>query len=178
MGTLGYIVLLPPFLILGNLFAQEQESLKWTSERKLGWVNFKGKPEERQSVAALTASGISYQFSTKMQEEGEMRIDFKVESYFYPNKSWVQPALADSTILGHEQLHFDISEVFARKMGKRLEVAHFSENVRNEVKAIYASIIKELNAFQNRYDNETNFSRNKEQQLFWERKIKMILASE
>jgi hypothetical protein len=131
---------------------------------------------ERPSVAAVTASGISYQFSTEMGN-GPVKINFTVSSYFYPDQSWYQPKLVDSIILGHEQLHFDISEVFARKMRQLLEEARFSKNVKNEVKEIYQAILRELNQFQNQYDRETNFSRNREQQILWNRNIKQLLAT-
>ena len=77
--------------------------------------------------------------------------------------------------LVHEQLHFDISELFARKMRKQLSKKHFTKRVKSEINAIYESILKELSDFQNLYDAETNFSRNKEQQLFWNRKIQEAL---
>ena len=73
--------------------------------------------------------------------------------------------------------HFDISELYARKMRKRLEATHFSRNVKAEVKAIYREILKELSDFQSTYDEETNFSRNREQQLRWNQKIKEVLGN-
>ena len=148
----------------------------WNTKRKLTWADFKGEPEERQSVAAITASGISYQFSTEMRND-DIKINFTVHSYFYPEKSWYQPKLVDEVILSHEQLHFDISEIFARKMSRRLETSRFSKNVKNEVKAIYGEVLRELNQFQNHYDKETNFSRNREQQLVWNTKIEQMLLN-
>ena len=46
-----------------------------------------------------------------------------------------------------------------------------SSNVKAKVKSIYREILKELDAFQNQYDDKTNFSRNREQQLLWNEKI-------
>ncbi|MEA1784984.1 DUF922 domain-containing protein [Arenibacter sp. GZD96] len=178
MGRVIPLVFWTIFVIIGQLSAQESEGIPWTSERKLAWSDFRAIPEDRQAVAAMTASGISYQFAAEMRNEDEVHLTYTVDAYFYPDKSWYHPALADSLILGHEQLHFDIAEVFARKMKKQLSETRFSMEVKKEVKTIYTAIIKELNAFQNTYDQETNYARNKVNQLLWEQKVHLLLASE
>ncbi len=158
------------------MYSQEANALQWDAKRKLTWADFKGEPKSKQSVAALTASGISYQFSTDWKN-GQMEVDFEVTAYFYPEKSWYWPELSDAVILGHEQLHFDISEVFARKMRDLLANTKFSNNIKTEVSKIYSQVLKELDQFQNQYDKETNFSRNREQQLLWNQKVAKILNS-
>jgi predicted secreted Zn-dependent protease len=112
-----------------------------------------------------------------MEGDGELEIRYKVSTFFYPNKSWFQPALENEVILSHEQLHFDISELYARKMRKLMATTKFTRNVKAEVKAIYKKINEELAEFQDLYDTETNFSRNVEEQLRWNRKIKEALGN-
>ncbi|MEP3571107.1 MAG: DUF922 domain-containing protein, partial [Flavobacteriaceae bacterium] len=98
-------------------------------------------------------------------------LDFEVNAYFYPNESWYKPKICDDIILSHEQLHFDISELFARKMRAKLKRTSFSDNVKAEIRKIYRETLKELKDFQELYDWETNFSRNTEKQLEWNKKI-------
>lgn len=148
---------------------QDEETILWQSSRKLNWTDFKGVPENNRA-AAITASGLTYQFSTKKNGE-VVAIDYEVSSYFYPDKSWYRPEVCDTIILSHEQLHFDITELYAREFRRRLKVKKFTSNVKNEVKAIYREINIELNTYQDQYDTETNFSRNREQQLFWNKTI-------
>ncbi len=174
MGTLRNIVLLISMLSAALVSSQEYEAILWSPEQKLSWADFKGEPTSHSSAAAITASGISYQFST-VESEGALELDYTVSTYFYPNKSWYMPHLGDAIILSHEQLHFDISELFARRMRKLLAEATFTRNVKAEVKAIYRQINKELAEFQDVYDSETNFSRNKEKQLVWNKKIQEAL---
>jgi predicted secreted Zn-dependent protease len=78
-------------------------------------------------------------------------------------------------ILSHEQLHFDISELFARKMKRSIDRHHFSSEVKSEIREIYLEIIEEMRAFQNRYDQETNYSRSVEKQEEWNRMIAAAL---
>ena len=76
-----------------------------------------------------------------------------------------------------KQLHFDITEVFARKMREKLRRTSFSDDVKAEVRKIYHDILKELQEYQERYDWETNFSRNREKQAEWNRKIAEALRT-
>ncbi|WP_245603093.1 DUF922 domain-containing protein [Maribacter antarcticus] len=78
--------------------------------------------------------------------------------------------------MGHEQLHFDISELYAREMKIRLDDELFTHgNIKAKVKSIYREINKELDDFQNLYDAETNFSRDLDKQEEWMLKITKAL---
>ncbi len=151
-------------------FAQNEETIAWSIERRLNWNDFKKDAPKNAHAAATTASGISYWFST-VGPTDKIEIDYAIDTLFYPNESWVQKDLASPAILAHEQAHFDIAELLARKMRRIMETTHFTKNVKSEIASIYKDIIAELNAYQKRYDAETNFSRNMERQLLWEEKI-------
>lgn len=149
-------------LIGGN---QDDETIVWQPALKLNWSNFKGKSKNNRA-AAVTASGLTYDFST-FTKNGAIKVTYEVSAHFYPNKSWYRAEVCDSLILSHEQLHFDITELHARKLRAAFKNKKFTSNAKNEVKAIYRQINLELNAYQNQYDTETNFSRNREKQLSW-----------
>lgn len=166
-------------LLLGFFgFAQEiEEGVPWSDDIRLNWTDFKGKVPLAEESAATTASGISYSYSANLLHH-EVKLDFEVNAYFYPNESWYRPKLCDENTLAHEQLHFDITEVFARKMRDKLRRTSFSDDVKAEVRKVYADILKELQTYQERYDWETNFSRNREKQLEWNQKIAEALKKE
>ncbi len=174
MGPLKKVVLLFIWGMLHMGHGQEEEVILWTPARKLSWSDFKGRPSANSGAAAITASGITYSFSAQGTHD-MMELDFKVDAHFYPEKSWYKPKLADPTILEHEQLHFDIAEVFARKLRRILAETQFSDNAKYEVKEIYRNILRELNHYQNQYDSETNFSRDTVQQRLWNKKIGKVL---
>ncbi|NAS12017.1 DUF922 domain-containing protein [Flavobacteriaceae bacterium R33] len=166
------------FLCLGSfLYGQEYETILWSPDHRLSWNDFKGEVPDSPRAAATTASGISYEFSS-VSNKGKYELDYTVSTFFYPNKSWYQPKICDEVILSHEQLHFDISELFARKMRRLMNETSFTENVKSEVKEIYYRINRELAAFQQMYDRETNFSRNREKQAEWNKKIAKALQPE
>ncbi|MBG47216.1 MAG: DUF922 domain-containing protein [Pseudozobellia sp.] len=164
------------FLACGNSFAQG-EIIPWSADRKLKWSDFRGTYLKTEWAVATTASSISYRFSTQ-EKEGQWYVNFEVGCEFYPDKSWYKPDQVDSVVLSHEQLHFDISELYARKLRKRLSETQFTSNIKEEVKTIYQKLLKELYVFQNKYDRETNFSRDGKQQLIWNDMIAKALKEE
>ncbi|MHA7863883.1 DUF922 domain-containing protein [Flagellimonas marinaquae] len=175
---MGKIISIVSALLLAFFgFGQEiEEGVPWTENVRLTWADFKGKVPPGQPPAATTASGISYSYSANLLHH-EVKLDFEVNAYFYPNESWYKPELCDENTLTHEQLHFDITEVFARKMREKLRRTSFSDDVKAEVRKIYHDILKELQEYQERYDWETNFSRNREKQAEWNRKIAEALKN-
>lgn len=154
-----------------------QEEVPWSPQGKLEWKDFKGDVPLGAKAAATTASGISYSFST-FYEKGEMKVDYQVQAFFYPAKSWYRPQICNDITLLHEQLHFDISEVFARKMDREMSETKFTKNIKQEVRVLYKRILKELDVFQRRYDLETDFSRNIEKQKLWQKQINSLLKGE
>ena len=175
---MGSLIRLTIFLLilLPVLSSSQENAYEWSPEIELKWTDFRGKPNERSIIAATTASGISYTFSA-LERDGYYEVEYEVNSYFYPDQSWYRPQMCDELVLSHERLHFDITELFARKMRKEMDQTRFTENVRDEIKEIYTRIIRELAAFQDRYDSETDFSRDKTAQLRWNQEIRIALQN-
>jgi len=174
VGTLKYLYFLFIPVLCIPCQGQELREIPWDAKHNLSWTDFKGRPFATAWAAATTASGISYEYTGEERADG-YELHFKVGAFFYPDKSWYRPELCDESVLQHEQLHFDISELYARKLKKELESTRFSKNVKKEVQAIYDRILVELSALQSRYDHETNYSRDTRKQLFWVQKIHQAL---
>lgn len=149
--------------------------MAWNADRKLTWNDFKGPIPPNAVPAATTASGISYRYSANLIHH-EVKLDFEVTAYFYPNESWYKPSVCDANTLQHEQVHFDISELFARRMRMKLRRTSFTENVKEEIRKIYRVTLRELEELQDKYDWDTNFSRNPEAQAAWNKRIKEALG--
>ena len=176
MGILRLFFLL---ICLGG-FAQNgsdaDDFIIWNKARKLTWNDFKGKAPSDTPVAALTASGISYSFSSVEHGDG-MAIRYIITANFYPSRSWYQPRYGSDNVLAHEQLHFDITELFARRFRRQLDTTQFTKNIKAEVGAIFKQINKELLEYQDRYDLETNSSRLLDRQREWQLKVRKALAA-
>ncbi len=153
--------------IASSFSQEEQEKIKWQEGRLLSWEDFKAEPDATLPYTANTNSGISYiwNYSTA---SGVPVLEHEVFTSFYPNKSWVQKHVHDEIyLLKHEQLHFDISELHARKLRKALAEYEIGRNIRQDLKRIYNRIESERTGMQNRFDLETSHSENKDAEMKW-----------
>lgn len=152
-------------------FSQEsdEELVYWTNAKKLNWNDYKGKVDPASTAAASTATylGIEYIFNKNV-------LTYKITCSFSKDKSWGRHK--SDHILAHEQGHFDIAEVFARKLNMKMKGYQFDKNsFKTDLKKIYQDIIDEKERTQNEYDEETNHSINKEKQTEWLKKIDKML---
>lgn len=156
------------FVLCCFLCIQDEPVMSWSESYKLSWADFKGEPNHSVSAVAITASGISFGFSVK--ETGSRVVSFKTEVFchFYPEQSWYKPDRADVHVLGHEQLHFDITELHVRKFRQRISQLKVSNSIKSELRQLNRTINKELAAMQDKYDAESDFSRHFENQEKWQ----------
>lgn len=164
-------------LHFSNSFSQEkEEKIKWKEDRPLTWDDFKAIPDETNSYSANTNSGISYAWNYSTAS-GKPVLEFEVFSNFYPERSWVKDIEDEDYLLAHEQLHFDISELHARKLRKALDEYEIGRNIRQDLKRIYNTIDAERSAMQNKFDKETSHSENWEAEMRWREFVANELAS-
>lgn len=142
--------------------------MTWSGAYELTWDHFKAEPNHQTSAAAVTASGITFGFSIKQTDTKVISFTTNVHAHFYPERSWYKKGVADDHVLKHEQLHFDITELYARKFRQRINQLNVSNSIKRTLKNLHQEINKELEMMQDKYDEETDFSRNFEQQAKWE----------
>lgn len=146
----------------------EEELIRWSSNR-LTWADYKGKPNPNSDAAASTTTYLMISYNI-----GNNNFSYRIESKFSKTRSWGLHKTA--YILRHEQGHFDIAEVFARKLHKKMSEYSFNKKTyQKDLKKIYQNILDEKDELQNSYDRETNHSINKEKQEEWDRKIEKLL---
>ena len=158
-------------MLLSNQSKQSvEDAIQWNNGRKLVWEDFMGEPDSNATNAALTSSGIEFKYGYN-----DGKFEYTIKCLFEKEKSWAK--VKTDYILAHEQLHFDISEIHARKLNRDLKDFNFNPaTAQKEIGIIYNSIMKAQTAMQQEYDAATDHSRNKEQQAVWVLKIKTELA--
>jgi Bacterial protein of unknown function (DUF922) len=153
-------------------FAQDkdEELINWSNSRQLTWNDYKGKPDTNSGAAASTTTYLGIEYN--IDEKG---LTYKIECRFSKTKSW--GISKTEPVLKHEQGHFDIAEIFARMLNKRMHEYKFDRaSYKKDLKAIYQGITAEKEVFQDLYDSETDHSRKKQQQTVWLRKIERLLT--
>jgi hypothetical protein len=147
-----------------------QDTLHWRKDYKLTWADFKGKPDSASRNLAISSTGISYSC-----RYSDTAFRYFAIAFLDRNKSW-KKHLAGISILKHEQGHFDITEIFARKLYSAIgDLQPSKKTIEKTVSRLAEKIIQQKNDFQKKYDTETNFGMNKEAQARWESMIEKEL---
>ena len=164
-------------IALGSRAQQMPENKHLWREQPLQWEDFQGTPEAGNPFHANTSSGLSYGWSLKTSIAGS-ELDYKVESFFNPDLSWVKPGSESLHLLAHEQLHFDITELHARKLRAAMEKFDVGKvkDVKQTLKSLYQKIEAERREMQERFDAETKHSQEEEMQMEWQEFIEAELA--
>lgn len=82
----------------------------------------------------------------------------------------------DQLLLDHEQLHFDITELFTRILKKQLSQAKITRNnFSNIVSPIVHRTVVQKDELQELYDKETEKGRNRILQAKWNKKTSELL---
>ncbi|MEO1434954.1 MAG: DUF922 domain-containing protein [Bacteroidota bacterium] len=150
--------------------------LDWET-RNLVWTDFKGKAHYGGWEAAVTSYKIGYRLSYRGW--GYPRVD--VFCQFIKSQSWVRRDAMTDDILKHEQKHFDLAEVYARKMRKAVREADLRDYpgryIERRVEEIYQDIWNECSDMQDQYDHETRHGLEEEEQAIWDQHISDLLLA-
>jgi hypothetical protein len=172
-----------------------QEPIEWSPTRRLAKEDFQG----RVPVQAVNSSLSFLHVETSWQcVVGEFVASAR--AMFDPSRSWWRTSYGniwgnagertsasraqmearrsvmtlDRQLLDHEQLHFDLAELAARKIRKRFE--DFKDSCLDPgesepIQGMVAEVDRELQEEQHNYDRETNHGVNVRMQDQWRRKI-------
>ena len=148
----------------------EEQLLSWNEFYKLQWHDFRGEPGENARGDAGAVVRIKARpFLVKKE------IKYDVVALFNRSKSWARGKSA--ALLKHEQLHFDIAELYARKIRKRIkELAHKGVNDIKTYNAAIEELLLESNEVDLQYDLETLHGALEKKQASWAVKVKEELA--
>ena len=108
--------------------------------------------------------------------QGSMHFTFATASYMDKSKSWVREGKQTPALLSHEQLHFDISEFFARKLLQALNNYSYTSDYKSEIDQVHQQMADARKAMEEKYDAQTNHSLNKIKQAEWELYVSQLLS--
>lgn len=147
--------------------------IRWSPERRLIWGDFQGTVDPNRNPTTQAIAKVVLEVKTSLEDN---KIEFQVSSFFDKSGSWTVNHTSEH-ILQHEQLHFDIAELYARKLRRTLSGMRglTFRNLKARVDEAYRIIQQSHEAMQKRYDRETNHSNNIKVQEEWNRKIPTLL---
>lgn len=164
LSAFAFVALFNLIIIHGEgIEAKSYDEITWSEDIKLSWSDFQSLPDyENDFAKALTASSIRYKYSCT-----EDTIFYTVEAVFKRNESWVKPEAYTQHILEHEQIHFDITELFAREMNKELRKQTYLCGEESIFQEKVDLILSEWRYVQMTYDKETFYSVREDDQARW-----------
>lgn len=136
-------------------FAQSKNQLVWVSSSRIGFDDFKRPYADKSTERELGAGkhwALEGYINTGIRFEAEQNgnlTTYHIFAYMEPYKSWIKDK-SDSLTLLHERAHFDITEIYARKLRKELATI---KNIKYARKR-YQVIFRELEMEQKRFDKD------------------------
>ncbi len=174
MTTLRTIVLLSIIGIFSiSAISYQSNKIDWNGSEQLTWNDFRGQAPGLSSHVKVAATNYEIGYEYTMIDND---FHFDVTCQFVPALSWVRESGKTDYILKHEQKHFDLAEVYARKLRKELGEANITlRNHQSKINEIYDEVWMECQKAQQEYDHATDHSINEEAQKKWDKKIQQKL---
>lgn len=164
------------FISLLLIFSSQiiaEDTLIYSNFKKIGWENFKGDPVLSDSAGARIATTI--QMKTEKVNFWTGVTTFSSWSVMDVGKSWVKSEYKDDYTLNHEQLHFDISELIARRLQLYINQQKINGSHMPKATKIFNEHLETLSKLQGEYDKETAGGNNKIEQAKWDDRIRKEL---
>ena len=190
-SLLGLLILASASAALG----QSTQLIPWDAERLLSWGDFQCPPPanaSQLSEAAAIHMTVKWhtQYAVRSERSGGYSWigtveDVLISNSMNPRFSWVISSKATAAILRHEQVHFDLNEVYARRLAETLSGVQVSgttaENTLSQlgemIQQTADDILDRLSVIQDRYDAETSHGTNASAQAQWESDIRAWLIT-
>ncbi len=156
------------FFILCSSLPEKPQTILWDENRPLTWDDFRGKSEPRFAGAST-----HYDIIKTLTNTNSNSATVNIEAIFFCKKSWKKKLWISESLLAHEQKHYDVVELFSRKLRKLLQENSYVSFSQLESKSdsLYKIIDKEMDVFQDDYDDGSNGSMDGNGQRAWNKKI-------
>jgi hypothetical protein len=148
-------------------------AVAWSADRPLRWSDFASPSPKSGDEGALTAYSVFYGARCTGNT-----FDFLAIAGFLPRDSWVRPDVMvdrdrSERTLRHEQTHFDLTEVFTRRLRKSFsDLYQPCLRVDRDLDTLAAQYLQAEKVEQQRYDDETRHGLATAAQDAWDRRVK------
>ncbi len=146
-----------------NTYDATKDYLVWKQDFALTWESYKGEPDNSLTSEYQALTYVSFLPVGKTQ-------DAKVVCVFDAKSSWT--TTQSGSLLNHHQVHFDLGEVYARRIRRDLQalLTEGNLNERTQLETVEKNYELYSEEF-NQYNDETSHGIDKAQQQVWLRKV-------
>ena len=168
--------------------------IAWHAKRPLTWEDFQGPVPsgiDDKRVAATAASiswSYSYEIGWSSDECAFAIATLQSAASFSPEKSWVRSGHRTTAILEHEQIHFDIAQIYTEMFSsatrelvgtsrpcegrnERRATRYVEREIARLVGSVYEDVWRQFQNRQEMYDSETRHGIDARAQARWTSEI-------
>jgi predicted secreted Zn-dependent protease len=145
---------------------KSKNHLEWNEYAPLAWSDFQGSVNVHSHGDA--ASTISIRATPYYKNR---KLVYEVKALFIKDQSWYKSSSA--RLLHHEQLHFDLAELYARRVRKKIsEYRQMGVHDVTEINKALSKVLQESNTEDRRFDAETLHGALAHKEKMWAKEIK------
>ncbi len=181
-------------VVLSVCAAVVPQEIPWSAHQRVAWDDFLGSPPPEAAAQAEAAAiymtirwSVSYAVTQDLRTGrwgGSVDLDsIDVSNTMQPHLSWAVSGKEVASVLLHEQGHFDLNEVYARRLVSALGTVGAQGATAEQAKvalkaaidATAAQILDALQVAQKRYDAQTVHGTDPQAQDQWDARIRAWL---
>ena len=160
-------------------------------------ANIDSKEGDAYAFCGIKLSKIGFDFINEKAKKGNLPkyiraclTDVTAFSIMDRCQSWSIKKKWSNELRKHEQGHFDISEIWARKLDKKLQEMVRNElcgrgrtekeaeaDLKKDIDNLFETYVEDEDEMQKKYDKETKNGKNNKQQTSWNEKLSDLLKS-
>lgn len=158
------------YFISFSQLANGDDIVEWSETRSLECSDFLAEPEPASPYAAACVFALHINF----EQTEYLKVILLVQANFFKSKSWIKcksrTKINIKYVLKHEQLHFDIVELIARRYRKKILQKNFENPKVAEIycQNLHDIMVNKLDSIQELYDKETKYTIDQEK---WNQKV-------
>lgn len=140
----------------------KKDTIVWQADSLLKKEDFKARSKGSNGPLGFTDAAI---FMYPGENSGQLI--FYVEALFFKSKSYI--VKYSEYVLKHEQIHFDIAELYARKLRQKIADTDFKKvkDVRGEITRFFRQTFADFKKEEEKYDKDTQHGLNPAKQQLW-----------
>ena len=186
LRCVALVLLLLSVASVAPLLAEtEPVHIEWDASQPITWALFQASPpadaSRRTEAAAIHMTICWHATYTVSSTDGthwtSHLATISVTNTMEPSLSWAVPGKTTASLLEHEQTHFDLGEVYRRKIDHQLRLvspctARSQQGAVNaldaSIRAIGDALLQQWRAMTELYDSQTAHGTNVSEQLRWQ----------
>ena len=150
-----------------------ETEMEWCDHKELTWQDFNGVPDDYSHFSAVTATYIEEAHGC--DEAGNFA--YAVKAVFVKNQSWSIDKYSEA-LLNHEQVHFDLTEIYARKLRKIFQnLPNPCQMPQEDIMLVLEEFYEELELAHELYDEATRHGLHKGNQRMWNKFVEQKLKN-